>query len=324
MKINNRIRRLSRYCKEYGIKNYLAVALSNAVPYSAGKKLSWKFLQNKHKVLLRYLSKYYYSTSVPVDKQTGVEIQYNDCIWTAWLQGEENAPEVIQMTLASIKRNSNGHKVIVLSNETIDQYIEVPIKIQQKYERGILCNAHYTDVIRMLILAKYGGLWLDATMFLTKKVTTNAFIKPFYSIGFYGSTSRFVSEYKWIVGIIGGCSNSEFLSRISEMLNTYWIDHNMPIDYFVFDYLVAVLYKKDKRFREVVDGLPKVNHYINDLRKVLNEPFDKEVLDELMECGQPYSLTYKCLYNKEIKNGRQTNYDVLVEELLPNRIRDNE
>ncbi len=318
MKTLEKLRYVLKYCKEYGMICFLLVEFSNRFPYKeGGSKTSWKFLQKKHAVILKHLTKRYYVEPESVsEEEFNNNILFKNCIWTAWLQGEDNAPEVIRLTLASIRKHANGHRVIVLTNETIEQYIDVPKLIKRKYETGILRYAHYADVLRMIVLAKYGGIWLDATMLLTGPIHEDAFSNLFYSVGVNRDRSRFISESKWIVGVIGGCFESRYLAAISNMLNRFWEEHDICIDYFVFDYLISVLYRENEAFSKIVDKLPKLVFFTTELLKIINNPYNKKELNRLLQNGQMYYLPYKYEYNYSTETGLKTNYAYLCDEYI--------
>lgn len=317
MKIINKVKREVMYCKEYGLSCFFIILLSRLFPYETKKNYRWRLLQYKHKVLLNYLTKHFYPVALNSEVKYQQNSQYRECIWTAWLQGEENAPESIRMTLASIRKYSNGHQVIVLTNDIIDRYVEIPQKIKEKHQSGIIENAHYADIIRMMILAKYGGLWLDAKMLLHEPIDETLFSKAFYSIGSPDTKpSRYVSDHKWIVGIIGGSVNSKYLNQISAMLNAYWHKHEIPIDYLAFDYLIAVLYNNDKSFAEIVDALPHMSYYSTSLREMLNTPYNEDMLNSLFVEGQIYIVTYKQNFKKITSNGLDTVYGYLYKKHL--------
>lgn len=313
------IRYLFRYYKEYGIKCTFAFFLCVLFPYSNAKKGNWaqKILQYKHKTITNYLCKYY-SQGIEIERESvACRNDYANSIWTAWLQGEENAPEVIRITLASMRKNANGHPVIVISNENVEQYIDIPQTIKAKHESGTMGHAHYADVIRMMILAKYGGIWLDATMLLHESIPQETFQCPFYSVGFKTTNGeKFISKNKWLVGVIGGDKNSLYLAAISRMLTNYWKEHNIAIDYFVFDYLINILYQKDHSFRLIVDNLHHMDHYTYVLRKIINEPFDEKKLKELFVKKQIYTLTYRADYYKQTYEGSMTFYGYLYNHFL--------
>ena len=320
MQIIERINSMLEYGREYGIKCLLTVSLANLFPYRKGRKLSWHLLQYKHRVMTDYLYKNYYSRVFEKRLQTTIESQFQQCIWSAWLQGEDEAPEVIRLTLASIRKNAGGHRVIVLTNENIHDYIEVPTVILDKHRSGFIGNAHFADIVRMMILSKYGGLWLDATMLLHEPIDKSAFSRAFFSVGFNKiEPSRYVANNKWLVGVIGGSSNSPFLWVISEMLNAYWTEHNICIDYFVFDYLIAVLYEKDISFAHAVDTLPRMEFYTNSLRKIINTSIHDAQLNDFMCKGQIYYLSYRYDYLKQLEDGSETVYGYLYHSLLSNQ-----
>ena len=318
--MNRKVKSLLLYYKQFGMACFIANILTKLFPYKEnGSRFSWRILQFKHRRILKYLHKKYYSKKFTEYVCINRKGLYKNCIWTAWLQGEEDAPEVVRLTLASIRKNSNGHKVIVLTNDNINNYINIPLEIKSKYKTGIIGNAHFADVVRMMILSKYGGLWLDATMFIHKPIDNCAFTTSFFSLGYETNVkTRFITNNKWRVYLIGGLPGSQFISQISKMLNSYWIENDICIDYFVFDYLIAVLYQNDKSFKSTVDSLPQMKYPANQLRIVINEPMKADILEKLFIEHQVFKLTYKQNYHKKTIDGRTTIYGYLYDTLIVN------
>ncbi len=317
--IGKRLNYLWKYYKEYNFKCLTAYILSSLFPRSENA-LQWrkKILQYKHMAITKYLYAHYYSPLCEKSIQTKKNNtkQYDNCIWTAWLQGEENAPEVIRLTIASIRKNADGHPVIVLTEKNIEQYIEISASIKQKHEAGIIGHAHFTDIIRMKILEEYGGIWLDATTLLYEPIDAAAFSSMFYSVGFGIKNERFVSGSRWIIGLIGGCKDSKYLFIISKMLSSYWEEHNLPIDYFVFDYLVNILYQNNKCFHGVIDKLPQMDMPTYALRTIMNEVYNEQQLYRMISNHQMHILTYKYSYQKQTSNGEMTNFGYLFNKFL--------
>ena len=88
-------------------------------------------------------------------------------VWVLWLQGEENAPEIVKACIASTKRAFKGYEYKVLDKSNIHDYIELPDYIEEKYKKGIITHAHYSDIVRVALLSQYGGVWVDATVYCT-------------------------------------------------------------------------------------------------------------------------------------------------------------
>ena len=89
----------------------------------------------------------------------------HDTIWWCWLQGIENAPEIVKACYRSLQKL--GRKIVVLDEENIPRYVELPAHVTEKYQRGIIGRAHYTDLVRLELLTRLGGAWIDATTWVS-------------------------------------------------------------------------------------------------------------------------------------------------------------
>lgn len=321
--ILKKVKHAFAFCREYGTKCFVSVMPYNLYShYKEDGRISKILLLQKHKAIQTYLFDSYYKVIKEYkvnDNQKSYDL--NQCIWTAWLQGEENAPEIIRITLASIRKYSNNHKVIVLTANNIDDYIDVPYKIKEKYNNGLLGHAHFADVVRMMILAKYGGVWLDATSLLHEPIDENAFISDFFSVGFKSANSKYISNNKWSVNVLGGNNKSKYLKTISTILNDYWSKHNTPIDYFVFDYVIDLIYENDSFFKQIIDSLPRSKYRSTELKKYINNEYGKQILIDLFVENQIYYLSYRNKYEKLTKSKRQTNYGYLYHFYLDDKIK---
>lgn len=94
-------------------------------------------------------------------------------IWWSWLQGESEAPELAKVCLESLRKNFPDYKIVIVTNDNLDNYVKLPQTILDKFNAGWIKGAHFADIIRLNLLAKYGGVWMDATVFCTG----NRFIK---------------------------------------------------------------------------------------------------------------------------------------------------
>ena len=86
----------------------------------------------------------------------------NKLIWIYWHNGWLNAPEIIQTCRKSWIKNNPQWEVKSLDFNSINDFIDIKIK------RSILnnlCIAHQSDIIRLHLLEKYGGVWVDASLF---------------------------------------------------------------------------------------------------------------------------------------------------------------
>ena len=88
-------------------------------------------------------------------------------IWSAWLQGLDNAPEMVNVCLESHKKHLPGYEFRVLDMENYRQWVELPEWVEEKYARGMIPAALFSDVLRVAVLKRYGGVWMDASVLCT-------------------------------------------------------------------------------------------------------------------------------------------------------------
>ncbi|MDR1119522.1 MAG: capsular polysaccharide synthesis protein [Dysgonamonadaceae bacterium] len=105
-------------------------------------------------------------------------------IWQFWQQGmDENTPKLVRTCFDSVKKHSNGYEVIILSKETWNEYIdELPDFVWKKYGTGGFVFPKIANLVRLYLLSAYGGVWLDATIYLTKPIEESWLQKDFFAL----------------------------------------------------------------------------------------------------------------------------------------------
>lgn len=105
-------------------------------------------------------------------------------IWQFWQQGiDEKTPGLVRTCLDSVKKHSNGYEVILLSKATLNEYIdELPDFIWKKFGTGGFDFPKIANLVRLQLLSAYGGVWLDATIYLTKPLEESWLQKDFFAL----------------------------------------------------------------------------------------------------------------------------------------------
>jgi len=102
-------------------------------------------------------------------------------IWQYWHQGiDENTPKVVNVCLNSVKKHCSGYEIIILSKENVNDYIELPDLVWKKLGSGGYKLPKLANLIRLYLLSAYGGIWLDATIYLTKPIEAHLLQKDFF------------------------------------------------------------------------------------------------------------------------------------------------
>ena len=51
----------------------------------------------------------------------------------------------------------------------MNKYVQFPNYIIEKWNAGLITNTHMTDLLRLELLIRYGGMWVDATVLCTSR-----------------------------------------------------------------------------------------------------------------------------------------------------------
>ena len=102
-------------------------------------------------------------------------------IWQYWGQGiNDNLPEVVKLCFDSVDRYKGKYTVIRLDDHSIDHYLTLPDFVWQKRNNPEFKHAFFADLLRLALLSKYGGIWIDATVLLTKEIDDDLLGQPFF------------------------------------------------------------------------------------------------------------------------------------------------
>jgi hypothetical protein len=85
-------------------------------------------------------------------------------IWMIWFQGFEQSPEIIKECRSSWERHNPDWEIIYLDSNTIHDYIEV----KEFTDNKNMSIQALSNIFRLELLKKYGGVWADATLYCTK------------------------------------------------------------------------------------------------------------------------------------------------------------
>jgi len=250
------------------------------------KHVSYKRDRDTLKYLKRYLNKNsaYSLNERPIKK-------INPCIWTCWLQGYDNAPPIVKACINSMQKYSNGYDVIIITEENLSDYVSMPDFITKKYKADIISATQFSDLLRTLLLINYGGIWLDATVLLTKKIPQILLDSDFFVF----QSSILHNEYQpcssWF---IIAKKNNPVLLKIFEIHASYWKDNSILINYFLFHVTVQLVITYDNEAKQLWQKIFYKNdsepHY---LQKKLFDKFEPIMKDYIWDMSFAHKLTYK-------------------------------
>lgn len=271
--------------------------------HSMYEKSVYSFLQRHFRELFEK-----YKSEIPSQERREIE----PIIWTIWWQGENAMPEVIRLCYQSIVRNANGRSVILLTKDNYKEYIEVPEYIERKFRDGIITITHLTDLIRVSLLEKYGGLYLDCALFVTKPIVLDKI--PFFSTRVEGGIKDCIpNRNKWVFGMIGSYKGDVVARFMKVLFFAYWATYDVQIHYLMMDYILQLAYTQIPAIKEEIDLITKNSPDLHSSRYLFSKKADFLLFNDLINNNICLSLTWRYNYPQTTEDNELTYFGKLVE-----------
>ena len=266
-----------------------------------GHILNWfwrprvKRRQVRSNVISRVIPKYferYLPAAAAIPERKVENNDKNDKIFTLWLQGEDNAPPLVQACFRSVRKHCK-QELIVLDEKTVFDYISLPEKIMEKRRAGKISHAHFADICRVELLYNHGGYWLDSTGFVTSPIPDWIADEDFFV---YMAGQTVGSPYSYMQNcFIRSRKGAYLLDAWRAMMLEYWINENGPFDYFMHQLLFKTLVHNDPR---AIKHFAKMPHVDQDPTHALwwayhDKPFDKKTFDKVTSGSFFQKTTYR-------------------------------
>jgi hypothetical protein len=252
-------------------------------------------------------------------------------IWFLWLQGFSQMPPIVKACYASWQRHHPIWEVIFLHKGNLDQYLDVRTLLA---DRPVpLYRVSQSDIIRINLLQRYGGVWVDATCYCRQPM--EEWLLPGLQSGFFAfdrpGADRMLST--WLMAAL---PENELVNLFCGAVNQFWSEnknlrmwHDRPLlhkilrrtrlarllkkhpgwwyhplwvkgfkiyHYYWFHYLFEKLYREHHQVRRIWDQTPKIS--ADGPHKIfysgITKPLSPALKKDLAERVDPvYKLTYK-------------------------------
>lgn len=201
-----------------------------------------------------------------------------------WYQGiNKKTPKTILLCLATIKKNAPN--VTVIDKNNYKEYVDLPKHIIGKFNAGDIDITHFSDILRVYILAKHGGVWLDATMILNKQLESFVGV-PYWTIKHNGCPNS-------IFAMASAPNNPLFIS-LEQFYEKYYFDHSAIIDYFLLDQAISLISDNNRIISEMLSKVPDNNSmalYV--FKRFFYKRYNSEKFNNAVKETYIYKITYK-------------------------------
>lgn len=211
---------------------------------------------------------------------TNIDFQKTN-VFVFWDQGYNQAPPIIQ-TMIDRMKNIYQDKLVILTSNNLSAYVDLSSGIEKFREKK---RAFFSDYIRTELLLKYGGTWIDSTVFITE---------------------RFNNE---VNTILSSESSNLFVLRIPE--NPYRISSWFEATNQINNRIIALMYGALLIFAEQYDDIFEYYQY-HTFFEILTQLDEKAKQD----CVNNYKNNYQPHGHDLLKNFRNDWNEKLFHQLI--------
>ncbi|TXE81365.1 glycosyl transferase [Campylobacter peloridis] len=242
-------------------------------------------------------------------------------IWQFWYQGKNEASPMIQQCFSSVqKQMKDDYTIIILDKDNIKNYLDFPPYVIEKLENNFFGEktiTFFSDLLRVCLLATYGGIWCDASIFLSSKIPSELcnkdfftfersktkpskeklkkFIKSgYFSYGYFNWNEDF--KVKILNSfIISKCDNKN-IQTMKDILMYYWLNETNSNNFYYFTFQIIFELLKNYDYKnDTYEDMSDIECHL--LQFSAKEKFNPTLWEDI----QKQSFLHKLTHFKSIK-----------------------
>lgn len=246
-----------------------------------------------------YLKRKYVPLLQSFVPSTAEETAIPRIVWICWLQGEENAPELVRKCISSVREHMADYDVRVITWENIGEYANIPACIYDRLSKRQMQFAQFSDYLRACLLCAHGGIWLDSTVLLTAPLPQRYLSSPLFVLKTSAFDNEIIRNSSWLI-----CSqkNNALLQQTKFLLDCYWEKENRLCDYYLFHLLMAAVAGYSEENRKMWMNIPfEGNANAHRMQALLFETYSEGIYRDVCQASSVHKLTYKFANNSLVE-----------------------
>ena len=211
----------------------------------------------KAKILTGYFARKYLP-KIKYVEQKEITVETPETIWQFWDNpAGKTTPAIVKSSLESVEKFKGKFERKILNNSTLENYSDLPDYVLDKFKKGQMGYAHFSDLLRLNLLKNHGGIWLDATAYMTDFVPKYILDEDFF-VFLTGELTHF--SYSFMQNcFIRAKKGSALCDLWYQMCIEFWKDETERLDYFQHQLMFKALILKHPVAKELFAKMPQIS-----------------------------------------------------------------
>jgi mannosyltransferase OCH1-like enzyme len=221
-------------------------------------------------------------------------------VFTYWTGEKYKLIDTLHEIMYKMSKKGKGYKFVLLNDKNCKEYVDLPKNFAK------LSPNHQSDVLRVKLIKKYGGIWLDADTIVLDKLDSLFDIINSNKSGFFVlENNKHLCD-----GVFGSKPNTKILRKWDEEITKILKKYDNNLNNIGWTAIMDILEKNrnlidnDYYILKGLDNIYPVN-WNNAVSEYVNKPYDN--YKNIVRSYQPLLILVNSVY-KEIENkGLQDN-----------------
>ncbi|WP_165351986.1 capsular polysaccharide synthesis protein [Salipiger sp. IMCC34102] len=206
-------------------------------------------------------------------------------VYSFWNSGAAHAPEIVRRCFEA-SRAQHGADLTLLDDHNLADFWDVPTGLPPQL---VANKAWYSDVLRVGLLYRYGGVWLDATCY---PVTNLLDTFPDDRCVYFARPKAKALISNWALSAPAG---NVIMSTMYAALLVYWAEEERPnLGYFMFHSIFEALAFAFEDFgREAQKAVVLKRSLPHFLQRSFHKKLSPEKISSLLDKAPVHKFTHK-------------------------------
>ena len=209
----------------------------------------------KGEILTNYYARKYLPSINNFTQQGQITVENPETIWQFWENPEgQSTPKIVKTSLESVRKFKGDFHHRILEKSTMGNYSDLPGHVIDKFNKKQIGYAHFADLLRLNLLKNHGGVWIDATAYMTNFIPQYIVNEDFF-VFLTGEKTGF--PYSFMQNcFIRSKKGSLLCEAWYKMCVEFWKNETQTLDYFQHQLMFKALILKHGTAKDLFNKMP--------------------------------------------------------------------
>lgn len=190
---------------------------------------------------------------------------------------------------AEADRLHQSGDIVYLDDSNLGEWIDLP---QSAHDIKQVSMAAFADVLRFSLLAKYGGIWMDATCMPTQRLQ-DIYPDLIAGSGFFAFNKPGQNDGQMSNWFLASKPGNYMTIMCRDSLMMYWSLYDRVITYFFMHQMFRHMYRLDGRFHRLWDRTTRMPDNPRAMNRLLKSEYVESEVEKAMSGSFVHKLSYK-------------------------------